>query len=202
MTSFIAASVYRGPLREDRLDRGEVVPRERDVHGRDVLLEVRAPLRPRERHEERRLREHPGERELRGRDSLPLRELLDLRDEREILRNGVVLEARVRPAEVRGIEQGAAELDRAVNRGDRCRFAPLRGRAVEVAHAHAAKAKRGDVEGSELAVGQRHGPIPRRSRMHACVNGNVAPRVVDFTTFCCPSSTADTPTRYGYADRQ
>src|SRR5262249_2339996 len=53
-----------------------------------------------------------------------------------------------RAVHVRGVEQGHAELDGAVKGGDGL---GLVARAVELAHAHAAEAEGGDLEGTELA---------------------------------------------------
>ena len=52
----------------------------------------------------------------------------------------------VRPVHVGGVEQIDAEVERAVDRGDRL---GLVGGAVELAHAHAAEAERRDFEGTE-----------------------------------------------------
>ena len=55
-----------GDRRHDLVEHRELVVRERDLGRRDVLLEVRAALRARDRHDVVALREHPRERELAG----------------------------------------------------------------------------------------------------------------------------------------
>src|SRR5207247_578015 len=81
-------------------DAGEIVLGELDLHCAGVLLEVRPPLRSRDRHDVLATREHPGERELRGRDPLLARNLLDALDEIEIAPEGLSLEAGMVLAEV------------------------------------------------------------------------------------------------------
>src|SRR5262249_49837580 len=75
-----------------------------DVERAEVLLQVRAPLRARDRDDVVALREDPRERELRGPAALLRGELLHAADEVEVLLEVVALEARRHPPVVVGRE--------------------------------------------------------------------------------------------------
>ena len=60
------------------------------------------------------------------------------------------------PVHVGGVEQRDAQVERAVDGGDRLRFVR---RPVELAHAHAPEAEGGDLERAELACFHAHAPI-------------------------------------------
>src|SRR3989475_10509698 len=93
-----------GAGRHDRVDRRQVLGRERDRERARVLLEVRPPLGPRDGDDVLALREHPGERELRGLAALARREPLEVAHEVEILLEVLALEAGREAAVVVGRE--------------------------------------------------------------------------------------------------
>src|SRR3989442_1608276 len=78
----------------------QLVVRQLDRRRGDVLLEVAPPLRARDRDDVVTLRLHPRERELRRRDALLGRNLLDPLDELEVALEVTGLEARIAPPEV------------------------------------------------------------------------------------------------------
>src|SRR4029434_6472702 len=83
----------------------------RDRRRGAVLLQVAAPLGARDRHDVVALRQHPGDRELRGRDALLGGERLDPFDDREVALEVALLEARMPVADVLRREvPGAPEL--------------------------------------------------------------------------------------------
>jgi len=79
-----------------RLELVEVRPREDEVRSVEVLLEAVAALRPEDGHDVTPPREDPREGDLRRLGVPALRDLLHLRDEREVLREVLALEARRR----------------------------------------------------------------------------------------------------------
>src|SRR5437867_669370 len=93
-----------GAGRHDGVDRRQVLGRERDRERARVLLEVRPPLGPRDGDDVLALREHPGERELRGLAALARRERFEVAHEVEILLEVLALEAGREAAVVVGRE--------------------------------------------------------------------------------------------------
>src|SRR5262249_23659938 len=71
-----------------------------DRLGADVLFEIRASLRARNRHDVVALRHHPRQCELTRRAALVARDLRDLVDELQVVREVVALEPRRQPAEI------------------------------------------------------------------------------------------------------
>src|SRR4051812_3501083 len=80
-------------MRERLLEPAELVVRQRHVDGCRVLLEIRAPLRPRDRHDVLAARQHPRERDLPRRAALLPSDRVDDRDEIEVLLEIVAAEA-------------------------------------------------------------------------------------------------------------
>jgi hypothetical protein len=86
------------------VDPGEVLGRELDLDGADVLLEVATPLGAGDRDHVVALRKHPGQSELSRRDPLLAGELLDLGDECEVAFEVLASEAGALAAKVVRVE--------------------------------------------------------------------------------------------------
>src|SRR5579862_1451118 len=84
----------------ERIELDELVRRQLDVARGRVLLEIRAPLRARDRDDVVAPREHPGERNLRGRRAARRRDLPHPLEELHVAIEVLAREARVRLAEV------------------------------------------------------------------------------------------------------
>src|SRR5689334_18416910 len=97
---FRVARACSGAWRDDLVDAREVLPREPHVESADILLQVLATLGAGDRHDVVALRQHPGERELRGRAALLPCHGLDLAHEVEVLLEVLALEARRGTAEI------------------------------------------------------------------------------------------------------
>src|SRR5262245_51368070 len=84
-----------GAGREQTVDLRELVPRQRDAHRAQVVLEVLHALGARNGHDVLPLGQDPRQRELRGSAALPCREALDVGGQLQVLLERRPLEARV-----------------------------------------------------------------------------------------------------------
>src|SRR5205823_5609147 len=81
----------------------------------------------------------------------------------------------VRPVHVGGVEERDAEIERAVDRRNRL---GLVGRAVELAHAHAAEPDRGDFEAGEASRVHGHGSIHQRPTWTWTASNGITPATI------------------------